>query len=167
MTFKGGHYQIRWVPRAIKVPFIGGVYATGDIINAPVLTEALGPSATGEQTWNVQPVEGKPNIYTIAYPGFSAPPGVNLGVGPVLPGWGLRNHRSGHTDPVVLSVHIAEWEITAVDSEHGVYQISEPAELVGAIQAVTEEHDRLCVKSYPVIRDMPALPRWQFVPASN
>ena len=72
--------------------------------------------------WHVQPVDGKDNTYTIAYPGFSAPPGVNLGVGPVLPGWGLGKHRAGHVDPVVLSTNIAEWIITIVDAENNVYQ---------------------------------------------
>jgi len=60
--------------------------------------------------------------------------------------------------------------------------------MVGAIHAVTEEDGRvrilrlpllasyvltfvytsqLLVKSYPVIRDMPALPQWQFIPVEN
>ena len=60
--------------------------------------------------------------------------------------------------------------------------------MVGAIHAVTEEDGRvrilrsrllsgyvltsvyifqLLVKSYPVIRDMPPIPQWQFIPVKN
>jgi len=49
MSLPNGIYAIRFVPKCIQVPFIGGVYATGETINAPIRAEALNPSEPGEQ----------------------------------------------------------------------------------------------------------------------
>jgi len=50
MTLKEGIYEIRYVPEHIKLPFMGGAYATADNINAPVRAEGMNPQAvTGTQ----------------------------------------------------------------------------------------------------------------------
>ena len=49
MPLQDGLYQIRWLPKGIKLPFLGGVYATGDIKHSPVRAEALGPEAGNQK----------------------------------------------------------------------------------------------------------------------
>jgi len=50
MALKEGLYEIRYVPEHIKLPFLGGSYATADKINAPVRAEGINPeSVTGTQ----------------------------------------------------------------------------------------------------------------------
>ena len=44
MALKEGLYEIRYVPEHIKLPFLGGSYATADKINAPVRAEGITPS---------------------------------------------------------------------------------------------------------------------------
>jgi len=50
MVLKEGLYEIRYVPERIKLPFLGGLYATADKTNAPVRAEGINPeSVTGTQ----------------------------------------------------------------------------------------------------------------------
>ncbi|KAF8882762.1 hypothetical protein CPB84DRAFT_1790708 [Gymnopilus junonius] len=162
MPLKTGIYHIRWVPKHIKLPFIGGVYATGDAQNAPVRAEALHPDA-GNQKWRVAPIEGKKDTYQITYPGIT----LVGNEGPFVTSW-ASSKKGGEAEPVTLAGHIAEWIITVVDEEHSVYRISEPhGEIVGAVRYVTEEYNLLYVKSYPIILDLSPLPSWQFVHVSE
>ncbi|KAF8956152.1 hypothetical protein BDZ97DRAFT_2063086 [Flammula alnicola] len=158
MPLQDGIYQIRFVPKDIKIPFFGGVYATSGKLNGPIRAEAMGPSASGEQKWQIQAVEGKPDTYIIILPGIND--GVNI---VVQAGFGVAKKR-GHAEPVVLTSEFSEWVLILVDEENGVYRIQEPSDgMVGAVWAVNEEDNMLLAKPYPVIRDMPALPHWQFV----
>ena len=45
MALKEGIYEIRYVPEHIKPPFVGGLYATADEINAPVRAEGMNAEA--------------------------------------------------------------------------------------------------------------------------
>ncbi|PPQ71855.1 hypothetical protein CVT26_007014 [Gymnopilus dilepis] len=140
MPLQDGLYQIRWVPKGIKLPFLGGVYATGDIKHSPVRAEALGPEA-GNQKWNISAVDGKENTYTISYPGIVLTGGEQkYGDRTDVTSW-TSSRKIGHTEPVILGNQLEEWVITVVDEEYGVYRISEPHEVVGAVRYVTEEND--------------------------
>jgi len=177
MSLPAGIYEIRFVPKHIQLPFVGGSYATGENINAPIRCEGLNHSNPGEQRWKVEMVQGKQNTYMISYPGFAQSAGGQgqqgqgqtqlQGHGPVIPGWGL-GPKKGHNEPVRLTVDMTEWVMKQVDAKNGVYQITEPANgMVGAVHAVAEEDGRLVLKSFPVVQHMHSIPHWQFIPVKN
>jgi len=61
-------------------------------------------------------VKGAPDQYMITVPGFKVPPGITIGPGPVLPGWGhSKNGRLAPFNPVLLTVEETMWRIRPSD----------------------------------------------------
>ncbi|KAJ2926943.1 hypothetical protein H1R20_g10140, partial [Candolleomyces eurysporus] len=143
MSLEPGLYQIRSIPPPELLP----EYATGEQRETPVL---VWPKVTpfGIQVWDVARAEDDQWIIT-------APGGPDNG------GWGRANDAPG--EDVLFTTTIRGWNIR--QGEDGGYVISVPTSVIGAIWAVTIEDGHLAIKSYPVIRDMPELPVWKFIPA--
>ncbi|KAF9038023.1 hypothetical protein BJ165DRAFT_417712 [Panaeolus papilionaceus] len=163
-----GVYTIRYVPRGIKLPFAGGMYATSKDYGGPLYGESNNPtSVTGTQDWQLFAVAGKENTYRISAPQWpESALRIIQGPGPVLPGWGLPGDvPTGRNDLVLFKVQEVEWLIEAADQE-STYTIS-PAHTDGRIGVgfavdLNHHNETLYVRTFPVIRDPPPRPTWQF-----
>ncbi|PPR00355.1 hypothetical protein CVT24_004391 [Panaeolus cyanescens] len=167
MSLTKGVYSIRFVPPGMEPPFMGGMYATPKGYGEPIYGEALGPSATGNQTWQLNPCnDGEPNTFIITTPQWPKLPFSIQGPGPVLPGWGLVGDvPTGRHDNVLLKVSDVKWRIELAE-DGKTYTIS-PAETDGRVGVsfyvdLDSRSETLYIKTIPVIRDPPPAPRWEF-----
>ncbi|KAJ2918162.1 hypothetical protein MD484_g2260, partial [Candolleomyces efflorescens] len=147
-----GIYRIETVPP----PGAQSAHAVGVQLDTPVLAVSC-PRPEDVESWRVLPVEDSPDQYTIASHG---------GRLPMLTGWGCRESKP--EEQVLFTPEIKNWRITG--GEDAAYSVTVPTDIIGATWAVTPqpidglEEDVLVIKSYPVIRDMPPLPTWRFIP---
>jgi len=127
---KDGIYALHYVPPGAKLPFAGGVYATGDQPNHPVLAQAHNPAVVkGFQKviiarslrmgcssrlhikWHIKPALGSSpsdGKYTITAPGLATPPGAG-GHGPVVPGFGYDRFEGDQA--ILLTTSLKEFYI--------------------------------------------------------
>lgn len=130
------NYAIRFIPPGTKLPYAGGVYATRDSVNSPILAANLNTGGANQKVseiivlhwyqrirnsnnpwtsliqWQLEAVKGGANTYHI-----TQPTDPNIHIGPVLSGFGL--------DPtgvqVVLTTSMTEFAFTQVDPANNIF----------------------------------------------
>ncbi|TFK37502.1 hypothetical protein BDQ12DRAFT_723961 [Crucibulum laeve] len=155
-------YNIRFVPNGVtNLDFVGGMYATAPSkVGESVQAEALGPSATGWQAWQVENIGGDNYfISTLAPLVFDTPTFVQ--------GW-QHNKEVCQGEPVIYGANkLSEFAITPADLPDTYHiLVGSGRSEIGAQYAVAEgDTNDLVINSYPVIADLEKLlPRWQFIP---
>ncbi|TFK37504.1 hypothetical protein BDQ12DRAFT_666796 [Crucibulum laeve] len=162
---KSHAYRIRIVPKGItSLDFAGGMYATAPSkVGEPVRTEALGPSATGSQIWQVKRVVEDEGNYIISIPfDYNGPFD--------LPGWQHHNKPSGGEHVTYGTDNLSYFRITPADLP-GAYHIGVLSDsmAVGVLYAVGEsEGNNVIIKSYALYPGYDKLlTRWQFIPVES